>query len=198
MFANNIKQYLTYLCWFSQHLPLTLESSDLVQFHAEADGTSEQHYTAFPITCDAEQSAKIFRIENIPSGQKTWNHWLWMKVICKRLTASFALSCAIDFKQTMLAFSTTWVSSVWLTLLKHVSVVRNFVSCLSFFFFFLNTRWFYSSVSSTWTEVLDQRWTSTTCFQLVTLMLVRVIIRLCNGVSPPHPPLILKSIIIEL
>lgn len=45
-----------------------------VQFHAEVDGTSEQHYTVFSITFDAEQSAKIFRIENIPSGQKTWNH----------------------------------------------------------------------------------------------------------------------------
>lgn len=96
----------------------------------------QSNTTVFSITFDAGWSAKFFRIENIPSGQKTWNHWLWRKVICKRLTASFALSCAINLKQTMLVFSTTWFSSVWLTLLKHVSVVRNFLTCLCFLFFF--------------------------------------------------------------
>ena len=33
---------------------LTLDCSDLVQFHAEVDSTSEQHYTVFSITFDAE------------------------------------------------------------------------------------------------------------------------------------------------
>lgn len=125
MFANNViteKQFLFF-------------TNLLVQFHAEADGASEQHYTVFLITFDAERSAKLFRIENIPSGQKTWNHWLWIKIICKRLTASFALSCAIDFKQTMLAFTTTWIRSVWLTFLKHASVVSKFLSCLYCIFF---------------------------------------------------------------
>lgn len=50
---NSIKLILVFLSSV-----LTMDCSDLVQFHAEINGTSEQHYTVFLIIFDAEWAVK--------------------------------------------------------------------------------------------------------------------------------------------
>lgn len=120
---------------------VTLDCSDLVQFHAEVDSTSEQHYTVFSINFDAEWSAKnvqdwewSFRAKG--SESLTLNEYNLQKTDC-----IISTQLCYWFQTDHACFSTTWHSSAWLTLLKHAGVEK--------IFFFFNVKWFYSSMGFT-------------------------------------------------
>lgn len=146
---------------------LTLDCSDLLQFHAEIDGSSEQHYTVFSITFDAEWSAKnvqdwecSFRAKGLES--LTLNEYNLQKTDC-----IISTQLCYWFQTEHACFSTTWLSSAWLTLLKQAGVVRIF-----FFFFFLIVLWVLTKQGFKMKGELGA-----ISLQLFALMLAKVVIR---------------------
>ena len=149
---------------------LTLDCSDLVQLHAEVNGTWEQHYTVFSINFDAEWSAKNVQDWEYSFGQKgldslTLNEYNLLKTNCIINT-----QLCYRFQIDRACFSNTWLSSTWLTLLKHASVARIF-----------RLFWMYSDFIVLW--VLPKQGfkmkgeLSAISFQLVALMFARVVIK---------------------